>query len=132
MTRPKGSNWNQTPKTEKNKAILGWANAALAGGNHEEFLSFCADDTEWTYVGDRILRGKEAVRRYMATTYIEPPKFTVANLVAEGEFLTALGEITLMDDDGKLVDYSYCDVWRFSEEKIVELKAFVIRNLGQG
>ena len=129
MTRPKGISWNYTPETEKNKAILGWANAAVAGGDYEEFLSFCSDDTEWTFVGDRTLRGKEAVRRYMVSTYIEPPKFTVANLVAEGEFLTVLGEITLMDDDRKLVDYSYCDVWRFSGEKIVGLKAFVIKKI---
>jgi hypothetical protein len=37
-------------------------------------LSFCTDDTEWTFVGDKTLKGKEAVRQWMATTYIEPPK----------------------------------------------------------
>ncbi len=82
---------------------------------------------EWTFVGDRTLKGKEAVRQYMATTYIEPPKFTVDNLIAEGEFLMVLGDITLTDEDGKAVHHSYCDVWRFRGGKIVELKAFVIK-----
>ena len=113
--------------SEKNKAILEEANAAVAEGNYERFLSFCDDDTQWTFVGDRTLKGKEAVRQYMATTYIEPPKFTVANLIAEGEFLTVLGDITLTDEDGKAVHHSYCDVWRFRGGKIVELKAFVIK-----
>ena len=113
--------------SEKNKAILEKGNAAVAEGNNEGLLSFCADDTEWTFVGDKTLKGKEAIRQYMATTYIEPPKFTVTDLIAEGDFVTALGNITLKDEDGKAVHYSYCDVWRFRGDKIVELRAFVIK-----
>jgi ketosteroid isomerase-like protein len=113
--------------SEKNKAILEEANAHVARGNYEGFLAFCADDTQWTFVGDRTLKGKEAVRQYMAATYLEPPKFTTDNLIAEGEFLTVLGDITLKDEDGKAVRHSYCDVWRFRDGMIVELKAFVIK-----
>jgi ketosteroid isomerase-like protein len=113
--------------SEKNKAILEEANAHVARGNYEGFLAFCNDDTEWTFVGDRTLKGKEAVRQYMAATYIEPPKFTVDNLIAEGEYLTVLGDITIKDEDGKAVHHSYCDVWRFRAGRIVELKAFVIK-----
>jgi uncharacterized protein len=113
--------------SEQNKAILAKGNAAIAEGNNEGFLSFCADDMEWTFVGDKTLKGKEAVRQYMTTTYIEPPKFIVANLIAEGEFVTALGDITLKDEDGTAAHYSYCDIWRFRGGKIVELRAFVIK-----
>jgi uncharacterized protein len=112
--------------SEKNKAILEEANAAIAQGNYEGFLSFCTDDTEWTFVGDKTLNGKAAVRQWMATTYLEPPKFKVAHLIAEGDFVTALGNITLKDEDGKASDYSYCDIWRFRGDKIVELRAFVV------
>lgn len=113
--------------SETNKAILLKGNAAIAEGNNEGFLSLCADDTEWKFVGDKTLEGKEAVRQWMATTYGEPPKFIVAHLIAEGDFLTALGEITMKDEDGKEAHYSYCDIWRFRDAKIVELKAFVIK-----
>ena len=113
--------------SENNKATLKAANAANAAGNYEGFLSFCTDDTKWTFVGDKTLNGKEAVRQYMAETYIEPPKFTVANLIAEGNFVTAVGDITLQDADGKADHYSYCDVWRFRDGQMVELKAFVIK-----
>ncbi|MCQ6961469.1 nuclear transport factor 2 family protein [Mucilaginibacter aquariorum] len=109
-----------------NKAILEKANAAVTAGDNERFLSFCTDDTAWTFVGDKTLRGKEAVRQYMATTYIDPPKFMVENLIAEGEFVTAIGKISMKDENGKMVDYSYCDVWRFRDGKMAELKAFVI------
>ena len=109
-----------------NKAILELANAAVTAGDNEGFLSFCTDDTEWTFVGDQILRGKEAVRQYMAKAYVEPPKFMVENLIAEGEFVTALGKINLKDKNGKTIEYAYCDVWRFRDGKMIELKAFVI------
>ena len=113
--------------SEQNKAILEKGNAAIAEGNNEGFLSFCTDDTVWTFVGDKTLQGKEAVRQWMATEYVEPPENTVANLIAEGDFLTALGEITVKDENGQAAHYAYCDVWRFRGDEIVELKAFVIK-----
>ena len=111
-----------------NKAILEKANAAITEGNYEEFLSFCTDDTKWTFVGEQILRGKQTVREYMAKAYVEPPKFMVESLIAEDEFITALGKINLRDEDGKTIEYAYCDVWRFHNGKMAELKAFVIEN----
>ena len=109
-----------------NKAILEKANAAVTAGDNEGFLSFCTDDTEWTFVGDQSLRGKEAVRQYMAKAYVEPPKFMVEHFIAEGEFVTAIGTISMKNEDGKMVDYAYCDVWRFRDGKMAALKAFVI------
>ncbi|RQO65921.1 ketosteroid isomerase [Pedobacter sp. KBW06] len=108
------------------KAILEKANAAITEGDYEGFLSFCTEDTTWTFVGDRILRGKQAVREYMAATYLEPPKFMVENLIAEGEFVTAIGKINMKNEEGKMTAYSYCDVWRFRDGKMAELEAFVI------
>ncbi len=112
---------------ENNKAILEKANAAITKGDNEGFLVFCTDDTEWTFTGDKTLKGKDAVRQYMATAYKEPPKFMVSNMIAEGDFVTALGTITMKDEDGREVQYEYCDVWRFRDGKMAELKAFVIR-----
>ncbi len=109
-----------------NKAILETANAAVTQGDNEGFLSFCTDDVTWEFVGDQTLEGKEAIRQYMKTTYLEPPQFMVENLIAEGEFVTAIGKISLKDEGGKMIHYSYCDVWRFRDGKMAELKAFVI------
>jgi ketosteroid isomerase-like protein len=110
-----------------NKEILEKANAAVTAGDNEGFLSFCTEDTTWTFVGDKTLNGKQAVRDYMAIAYIEPPKFVVEQLIAEGDFLTAIGKISMKDDTGEMINYSYCDVWRFSNGKMAELKAFVIK-----
>jgi len=109
-----------------NKDILIKANSFVTNGDNEGFLSFCTEDVKWNFVGDKMLKGKQAVREYMAAEYIEPPKFDIENLIAEGDFVTAVGKISLKNKDGKVVDYSYCDVWRFRDGKMAELKAFVI------
>ena len=112
--------------SEINKATLQRANAAITKGDNEGFLSYCTEDTEWVFIGDKTLQGKEAVRHYMAKAYVVPPTFIVENLIAEGDFLTAIGTISMKTEQGKMVDYSYCDVWRFRDGKMAELKAFVI------
>lgn len=110
-----------------NKEILEKANLAVANGDNEGFLSFCTEDVKWNFVGDQTLEGKEAVRKYMEKTYIEPPKFDIENLIAEGNYVTAIGKISMKNENGETENFEYCDVWRFQERKMAELKAFVIK-----
>ncbi|GGF18132.1 hypothetical protein GCM10011383_32030 [Hymenobacter cavernae] len=100
---------------------------AIKAGDYEGFLSFCTDDTEWTFVGQQTLHGKEAVRNWMATAYEKPPTFLVKHFIAEDDFVTALGTITLPDEEGTEADHAYCDIWRFRDGKMAELTAFVIK-----
>ena len=112
--------------SQTNKEILQTANAAISKGDFDGFLALCTEDTVWTFEGDTTLSGKAAVRQWMATAYQEPPKFKVDRMIAEGDFVAALGEITLKDEAGKTSQHTYCDVWRFHEGKMAELHAFVI------
>jgi ketosteroid isomerase-like protein len=110
-----------------NKTILAQANAAITAGDYEGFLAHCTDDTRWTFVGEQTLHGKPAVRQWMTTAYQEPPRFQVEHLIAEADFVTAIGTILLPDGQGRLVEHSYCDVWLFRDGKMAELRAFVIQ-----
>jgi len=56
-------------------------------------------------VGDQTLQGKAAVRQYMGKAYIEPPQFMVDHLIADGDFVTALGKISMKNEDGKVINY---------------------------
>ena len=109
------------------KQLLEAANSAISKGDYEGFLKHCTEDTQWHFIGDRTLSGKEMVRQWMAETYHDPPEFKINHLISEGDWLTALGEITSKDDEGNEVCYDYCDVWRFEGDKLAELRAFVIR-----
>jgi len=121
-----GRKGEEPVSTKDNKATLRQANAAMAAGDTEGFLSHCAEDVEWTFVGERTLAGKKDIREYLAQTYGKPPKFDVSNLIAEGDFVTALGQITITAPDGKSSAYWYCDVWRFRGGQMAELRAFVV------
>ncbi len=112
--------------TESNKAILEKANAAIVAGDNEGFLALCTDDIVWTAVGESRLQGKQAVREWMKTAYAEPPEFTVKQMVAEGDFVVALGDIVATDANGRPQQNAYSAVWRFRDGKMVELKAFVV------
>lgn len=112
--------------SERNKAALVAANAAISKGDNEGFLSFCTDDVVWTTVGESTLKGKEAVRQWMSTAYVEPPDFSVDRLIADGDVVAALGDITIRDDAGTPKRHAYCDVWRFRDGRMAELKAYVV------
>lgn len=114
--------------SETNKAVLVNANAAIDRLDIEGFLSCCTDDLVWIAVGEMKLTGKAAVRQWMVTAYEEPPEYTVADLVAQGEFVIALGDIMVQEEDGKAVRHSYCDVWRVRGGKLAELRAFVVKS----
>ncbi|RYX88944.1 MAG: nuclear transport factor 2 family protein [Comamonadaceae bacterium] len=109
------------------KDILAAANDAVTRGDHEGFLAFCTDDTVWTFLGDRTLQGKEAVRQWMAESYkAAPPQLRVHRMVAEGDFLTAIGDIVLTNDSSQQTRYAYCDIWRLRDGKLAALHAFVV------
>lgn len=112
--------------SERNKAALTAANAAITRGDTEGFLAYCAEDITWTTVGEDTLNGKNAVREWMSTGYAEAPSFTVTDLVAERDVVVALGTIESKGDDGQPIQNAYADVWRFRDGLMVELRAFVI------
>ena len=112
--------------SESNKDVLLKANAAVTRGDNEGFLACCTDDLVWSTVGGETLRGKETVRAWMVDGYAEPPKFTVRELVAEGDLVVALGDIESKDEQGNTVQNAYSDVWRFRDGKMAELRAFVV------
>jgi len=111
----------------RNKEIVEKVNASFAEGGVEGFLTYCADDVVWTMVGNKTTKGKNAIREWLASMDTEPPRFTVDNIIGDGDFVTAYGDMTMKDKDGKVVPYAYCDIYRFRDGKIVELSSFVIK-----
>ena len=110
------------------KAIVEKVNAAFAAGSTEGFLACCADDVAWTMVGDTTVTGKDAIRQWIASMGpMESPQFTIQNVIAEGDCVTAYGDMTMQDKDGAVVPYAYCDIYHFRGDTIVELRAFVIQ-----
>ncbi len=110
----------------RNKDVVQKINGAMARGEVEGFLAHCSEDVVWHMVGHPPVRGKSAIRQWMGSGPAEPPKFSIDTVVAEGDVVAVSGDMT-MKEGGKIAPYSYCDVWRFKDDKVVELKAFVIK-----
>lgn len=108
------------------QATLEQANAAILRNDHEGFLAHCTEDTEWVFEGERRLKGKTAVREWMAQAYREAPRFKVQRMIADEGSVAAIGEIFLKDDKGRMVRHAYCDVWRLHGGRLAELHAFVV------
>jgi len=115
--------------SEANKQILEKLNAAISKLDFDAALELCTEDTEWTFEGDKTLKGKKAVRQWMETDYREPPEFKLHRTVAEGNYLVAIGEIMVKDHQGKPLLHNYADVWRFRDGLMAELHAFVVKAL---
>ena len=113
------------------KAIVNKVNEAFAVNNVEGFLDLCANDVVWTMVGDRTVKGKEEIRKWMASMTMDAPKFTVSDVIAEGDFAMAHGDMKMDENDQKAVPYSYCDIYHFRGNEIDQLRSFVIKTAGQ-
>lgn len=111
-----------------NKVLLKTANEALEKGDIDGFLSFCTDDTEWVFIGEKTLKGKEAVKQYLEEAYAETTQFTIERMIEEGDFVVQVGEISFENKNGEVESYLASDIWRFENGKMAELKAFVLKN----
>jgi ketosteroid isomerase-like protein len=115
----------------KNKEIVNKVNEAFADNNVEGFLAQCANDIEWTMVGDRTVKGKDGIRQFMESMPAPAPTFTVSEVIAEGDFVMAHGEMKMDDNGQKDVPYSYCDIYHFRGGQIDQLRSFVIKTTGE-
>lgn len=109
------------------KDIVAKVNEAFANNNMDAFLAFCADDLEWTMVGDETKKGKESIRQWMSGMPQEVPKFDVKQVIAEGDFVVCYGDMTMKDEEKVDVPYSYCDLYRFRDGKITEMRSWVMK-----
>jgi len=111
-----------------NKALLKTANDLLEKGDIDGFLSFCTDDTEWVFIGENSLKGKDAVKQYLEEAYTKTTKFKIEQMIEEGDFVVQVGEISFENKNGEVESYLASDIWRFENGKMAELKAFVLKN----
>jgi len=109
------------------KQIVEEINKSFTENNTEGFLAHCDENLSWTMVGEKANTGKKAIREWMkGMEDCEPPVFGVTNLVEDGDIVVCSGDMTMKDKDGKGTEYSYCDIYRFSGDKVTELTSFVV------
>lgn len=107
-----------------NEEIFIKANKALAEGNYEEFIEYCAEDIKWINVGGSIFNRKTAILTYISSSY-DGITFTTEDHIAEKDIVIEFGQIVFENIDNEK-ESSYCDIWKFKNGLIIQIKSFVI------
>lgn len=107
-----------------NEEIFMKANKALAEGNYEEFIEYCAEDIKWINVGGNIFNGKTEILTYINSSYDEI-SFTTEDHITEKDIVIEFGQIVFDNIDNQK-ESSYCDIWKFENGLIIQIKSFVI------
>ena len=94
------------------KAQLRDFNIAFAHNNAEAVLEQLSDDIVWTMVGDRVIRGKEAVAQALAEMAGDQPaaELRIHHIITHGTDAALDGVISF--DGGRRI--AFCDVYVYS------------------
>jgi uncharacterized protein len=115
-----------------NKAIVEKVNSAFAKNNYEGFLAECKNDVVWKMAGEETRKGVDTIRTFLKSMEgMEAPKFSVDNLIGDGELVACNGSMTMKNPEGKEESYDFCDIYRFEGGKIAELTSYVVKTGGQ-
>jgi ketosteroid isomerase-like protein len=125
---------NQNLSTMTNhKATIQAVNAAFEKGSVEEFLTLCTPDVRWTMVGMGTWEGADTIRANWTSMMAGAalPVITEELILADGDAGMGRGIVTMQRKDGSEMTMYYCDVYRFSGEKITELSSYCIEEKAQ-
>lgn len=114
--------------SEKHKQIIREVDAAFSENNIEVFFAHCAENIEWEMCGESPKKGLQAIKDWMASMPSGgEPKINGHEMIAEGDKVAAYGKMTMKNEKGEIDHYDYCDIYRFENDKIVNLKSFGIK-----
>ena len=104
---------------------------AFSGGKFAIVYPFLTDNTEWNIVGENILQGKDAIIKFCDETakYFSgvTTDFKMSNLVVGDNSVAIDGTAEFVNAEGKKSSISSCDVYRFENEKLVQINSYCIR-----
>jgi ketosteroid isomerase-like protein len=116
----------------KHKEIIEKVNDGFQNNDTETFLGFCTDDFQWQMAGDQPKKGKDTIRAWIASMAdMGPPTINTTAIISEGDSAACYGDMT-MTEKGEENFYSFCDIYRFSGDKIVELRSFAVKEKPEG
>ncbi len=109
-----------------NEAIVRKVNEAFNMNDMQVFLSYCTDDIEWNMVGNSATQGKEAILAMMTAMPADSPDVTITDIFSNGDKTACTGTFTMTKKTGEKEYFSFCDIYKFREEKIQVLDSYVV------
>ncbi len=111
---------------DTNTKFLRQISEAFPKGNLEFFLPFLANDIKWNILGYGTVSGKEEVLEVFKMSQLESfPVVTIKNIVAEGNYVVVESTGEANTKNGKPYNQTYCDVFYFDNEKLLEITTYL-------
>jgi uncharacterized protein len=112
-------------KTMDNQLLIK-ISEAFAKGNMEFSSTYLADDVRWNILGSNPIIGKGQVLEVTKMLQLESfPLVTIKNIVAEGNYVVVESAGEAKTKNGKPYNQTYCDVFKFNEEKLIEITTYL-------
>lgn len=97
-----------TVSEQENKDLVQKGYAAFAAGDVQAVMDLFDDDVEWVQPGQSAIsgtfHGKTEVMEYMGRLAEKAPTVTVKRLIAEGDTVVAITEVTVNGESGEDAD----------------------------
>ena len=98
----------------------------FAKGNLELSATYLAEDVKWNILGSNQIIGKEQVLEVSKMLQLQSfPVITIKNIIAEGNNVVVESTGKATTKSGKPYNQTYCDVFRFENEKIQEITTYL-------
>lgn len=108
------------------KQLLKKISEEFAKGNLEFSAAYLADDIKWNILGNASVVGKEEVLEVSQMLQLESfPEITIKNVVAEGNCVVVESTGKARTKNGKPYNQTYCEVFRFNNEKLQEITTYL-------
>jgi len=112
--------------TTKNQQLFKEISEEFAKGNLQFCSTYLADEIKWNILGNNPIIGKEEVIEVSKMLQLQSfPVITIKNIVAEGNCVVVESTGEARTKSGKPYNQMYCDVFRFSDEKLQEITTYL-------
>jgi ketosteroid isomerase-like protein len=112
--------------TPNNLLLLKEISEEFAKGNLQFCNPYLADTVKWNILGNNPVIGKEDVLEVSKMLQLESfPVITIKNVIAEGNCVVVESTGEAKTKKGKPYNQMYCDIFRFSGEKLQEITTYL-------
>jgi ketosteroid isomerase-like protein len=112
------------------KATIKQISKEFSNGNFKFAYDYLTDDIIWNIAGDKILQGKKSVIEFCNKTaqyFLEvTTTFNMHNAIVDGDCVAIDGTAEFINQEGKSIHISSCDVYRFKNELLLNITSYCI------
>lgn len=97
-------------------------NEAFSKNDLDFILGHMSDDIVWNFIGEKNLKGKEAVKDFMEPMKnIETIAMELEQIIIQDLTAAANGRMKIKEPSGEIKSFGFADFYEFSKQKATEI-----------